>query len=68
MFFFELAMHYKSTYSMCDTGEVRWLFYEGMAFGRRYCQFDVLHDFTAKIKNTNGVDEDDLEFEMWNGV
>lgn len=68
MFFLDLAMHYKSIYSMCDTGEVRWLFYEGMAFGRRYCQFDVFHDFTDDIQYIDGVDEDDLEFEMWNEV
>lgn len=68
MFFLDLAMHYKSIYSRWDTGEVRWLLSKGMAFGRRYCQFDVFHDFTDEIQYIDGVDEDDLEDDMWNEV
>lgn len=68
VFLLYLAMHYKSIYSRWDTGEVRWLLSKGMAFGRRYCQFDVFHDFTDDIQYIDGVDEDDLEDDMWNEV
>ena len=33
-----------------DSGEVRWLFSKGVAFGHKYCMYYVFNEFSDKMK------------------
>lgn len=69
MFFLNMATSVKSLYGLSmNTGEVRWLLYEGLVLGRRCCRYDVFHDFTNDIQYMDDWDKDDMEFDMWNEV
>lgn len=53
------------------SGEVRWLFSEGVAIGYKYCRFFVFNEFTNRIKYQEEELTDDVMDELndllWNG-
>lgn len=51
--------------SKCS-GEVRWLFSEGLAFGYKYCKFYVFNRFTDQIKYQGEDLTDDMKKELDN--
>lgn len=52
------------------SGEVRWLFSEGVAIGYKYCRFFVFNDFTDrdKYQGEELTDKmiDEFEDRLWN--
>lgn len=58
LFFVDAALN--GYISECS-GEVRWLFSEGLAFGYKYCKFFVFNEFTDAVKySDDSLSEDDL--------
>ena len=64
LFFVDAALN--GYISECS-GEVRWLFSEGLAFGYKYCKFYVFNEFTDAVKySDDSLSEDDLFDLIWN--
>ena len=64
LFFVDAALN--GYISECS-GEVRWLFSEGLAFGYKYCKFYVFNEFTDAVKYPDdSLSEDDLFDLIWN--
>lgn len=67
LFFIGVALN--GYISECS-GEVRWLFSEGVAFGYKYCQYYVFNEFSDKIKYQGEelTDEriEELDDLLWN--